>query len=78
MKELRRKDIAISVLSLKPKTRINQKQECLYIFFLRLVALYFGGMRNSIDFCKGIFLHLIAVTLYLDDILNHCMMMHHF
>lgn len=54
----------------QPKTRIkflgswwSENKKCFYIFCLRLVALYFGGMRNSIDFCKGIFLHLIAVTL---------------
>ena len=57
------------VLSYKPKTRIwfsaswwsgNKKYFC---FCLERVALYFKAIPNSIDFYKGIFLHVITVPI---------------
>ena len=57
------------VLSYKPKTRIlfseswwsgNEK----YFFFLFIASpLYLKAMPNSIDFYKGIFLHVIPVRI---------------
>ena len=52
----------------------NQKQESdfqqvgglvteIFVFCLQRVALYFKAMLNSIDFYKGIFLHVIPVRI---------------
>ena len=38
---------------------------CLFVFCLRPVTLYFKAMPNSVDFYKGIFLHVIPVCVIL-------------
>ena len=54
-------------LQTKNKSRVYRKllmwKREIFLVFLKQVALYFKAMSNSIDFCKGIFLHVIPVRI---------------
>ena len=60
---------SFSCPSYKPKKKSNFQEDGGLVtrnsfpFYLQRVALYLKGMPNSIDFYKGIFLHVISVCI---------------